>query len=145
MTSNKQGDVTWEVRAVLCIFSVTEFLLFLLGLCFQQSLAEIRSWWSWEKLLHWDMKSNTSKKKTKLFWPFRVQCMFRQLETCSKQKRAGLSHILFSGYVWLDKNVYNRKIQTFSSLCLCIVIIFYLNLYLSEITPVEPVLWHKLN
>lgn len=43
-------------------FSVTEFLLFLLGLCFQQSLAEIRSWWSWEKLLHWDMKSITSKK-----------------------------------------------------------------------------------
>lgn len=63
MTSNKQGKVTWEVRAVLYIFSVTEFLLFLLGLCFQQSLAEIRSWWSWEKLLHWDMKSITSKKK----------------------------------------------------------------------------------
>lgn len=85
------------------------------------------------------------KKKKKLFWPFRVQCMFRQLETCSKQKRAGLSHILFSGYVWLAKNVYNRTIQTSSSLCLCIIIIFYLNLYLSEITPVELVLWHKLS
>lgn len=83
--------------------------------------------------------------RKKMFWPFRVQCMFRQLETCFKQKRAGLCHILFSGYVWLDKNVYNRKMQTFSSLCLCIIIIFYLNLYLSEITPVELVLWHKLN
>lgn len=129
MTSNRQGKVTWEVWVSCIVFSDRISAVFV-RFVFQQSLAAIRSWWSWEKLLHWDIEQHHLKEN-----------VLAISNTVYVQAIGDLFHTeenwaVFLEHVWLNMNMNNRKIQMFLSLCLCIIIIiFYLNLCESKITP----------
>lgn len=137
MTSHKQGKVTREVRAVLCIFSDRISVVFV-RLVFSTEL-------SWNQILMKLGEAITLRYEEHHFKRFSGHLEYSVCSGNWRLLQTEESWAVFPGYVWLNNNVYNKKIQTFLCLCLCITITFDLNLYLSKITPVELVLWHKLN